>query len=365
LKREGGLTFTIASEHDESELRWLLRENAMAGPIAITLEREPNFFLEAQHTDSETIVARSQGRVVCLGSCTTRERFVNGEVCRVGYLGGLRLDSSVAGRAGILRRGYKLFHELQQERPADIYFTSIAAENVRALQFLERGLPGMPHYEFVGEFVTAVIAVQRGSRGAGRSQAERACEEDLEGMVVLINARNREYQFAPKWSADQVRGLGALGLATRDFWKVCRGGQAVGCAALWDQRVFKQTVVRGYSGALRWSRPLLNPVLRLRGYPRLPRPDSILRSAMISHLACPSDDGETLRALLATLPGEARRRSLDYVTMGFSEGDARLATLRRHFKVREYRSRLYVVRWPDMPEVSLNNNIPNPELALL
>ena len=99
----------------------------------------------AGETVKQTIVANEGGRVVCVGSCAIRERFVNGQPYRVGYLGGLRLDAPVKPDAiDILRRGYEFFRELQTDKPADFYFTSIAADNAPARKFLERGLPGMP-----------------------------------------------------------------------------------------------------------------------------------------------------------------------------------------------------------------------------
>ncbi|HWY77779.1 MAG TPA: hypothetical protein VN281_19335, partial [Verrucomicrobiae bacterium] len=107
--------FDVAGEADDPEIRRLLGENSMAGRISVSLTREPNFF--ADHglpgETKQTIVARENGRVVCVGGCTIRQRFVNCEPLRVAYLGGLRLDARLGGRFDILRRGYEFFRELQ------------------------------------------------------------------------------------------------------------------------------------------------------------------------------------------------------------------------------------------------------------
>src|SRR5437016_827244 len=135
--------FAVATEADDAEIRRLLRENPMPGRISLSLEREPCYFAGARLPGEakQTIIAREEGRIVCVGNCVIRERFVNGEPRRVGYLGGLRLDAQYAGRFDIVRRGYEFFHQLQAGAPADFYFTSIAADNERARTFLERGLP--------------------------------------------------------------------------------------------------------------------------------------------------------------------------------------------------------------------------------
>src|SRR5262245_23014681 len=113
----GRLKFDIAGPADGGEIRRLLRENPMSGRISISLEREPDYFADAYLPGEakQTVIARENGRAVCVGSCTVRQRFVNGEPARIGYLGGLRLDAPQAGRFDIVRRGYEFFRELQSE----------------------------------------------------------------------------------------------------------------------------------------------------------------------------------------------------------------------------------------------------------
>ena len=105
----GRLRFALAAEADDAEIRRLFRENPMAGRISLSFEHEPNWFSDARLPEQtkQTIVAREAGRVVCVGFCSIRRRFVNGAPRRVGYLGGLRLCSRQAGRFDILRRGYE------------------------------------------------------------------------------------------------------------------------------------------------------------------------------------------------------------------------------------------------------------------
>jgi len=94
----------------------------------------------------------------------------------------LRLDAAYAGRFDILRRGYQFFRELQADAPADFYFTSIAADNERARRLLERGLPSMPRYEFIGEFVTVLL------RSARRSPARAKSRTEVPSQLVAYRA---------------------------------------------------------------------------------------------------------------------------------------------------------------------------------
>src|SRR5687767_4808825 len=109
LKTAGGIRFHVATQADDPEIRRLLRTNPLRGAISISLEREPNYFTEIPGEVRTTIIARAGSRLVCVGSCAFRSRFVNGLPRRVGYLGSLRLDAPYGGRSDILRRGYKFF----------------------------------------------------------------------------------------------------------------------------------------------------------------------------------------------------------------------------------------------------------------
>jgi hypothetical protein len=378
------LQFALATAADDADLRRLLRDHPMPGRISLSLEREPDYFADADlpGETKQTIVARDGGRVICAGSCVVRRRFVNGEPLRVGYLGGLRLDQRHAGRFDILRRGYEFLRELQTDDPAAFYFTSIAADNERARKFLERGLPGMPKYELIGEFVTCLMPVQNFRRSRRKetlsknSKSQVPNSESIQSLltstptneiVARLNEHNRRCQLGPCWTAEELAALQPLGLRTQDFLFVGKGGKVAGAAALWDQRAFKQTVVRGYAPWLERARPVLNLFARFTGELRLPAVGKTVAHAFVSHLAVAEDDREAFIALVQELRGVAAQRGIEFLTIGFDANDPRLTTWRKHFRGREYRSRLYIVRWPGIGGAAneLQARLLAPEVALL
>ncbi|HUS34522.1 MAG TPA: hypothetical protein VM680_04140 [Verrucomicrobiae bacterium] len=316
----------MAEQSDDAEIRVLLRNNPMRGRVSISLEREPNYFADADilGDSKQTIVARENSRLVCVGSSSVRNRFVNGVSRRVDYLGGLRLDESCAGRFDILRRGYEFFRELQEDDPADFYFTSIASDNERARRFLQRGFKGMPKYEFVGEFVTLVLSTRRSSRQ----------------IDCTANDYGRR-QFAPCWSREE---LGFRGIAPE--------------GSVWDQRAFKQTVVRDYAEPIRRLRWIINVFNRLMGAPTLPRIGQPLSIAFGVGAA-----GHNVGALVR----KAREIGLEMLVVGFDANDPCLDIVRKKFRGQEYRSRIYVVRWPGIGASAddLDRRLLGPEVALL
>jgi hypothetical protein len=367
-KSTARVRFDIADRTDDADIRRLLRETPMAGRVSISLEREPNYFADAgiAGETKQTIVARDKGRLVCMGSCAIRRRFVNGEPRRVGYLGGLRLDSRYAGRFDILRRGYEFCRELQAGTPADFYFTSIAADNERARKFLERGITGMPTYDFVGEFVTMLISTQvrDSGRKAGRENRSMLTSDEL---ISFLNSSNKRRQFAPCWSVSELHALEPLGMRVSDFFEARENGQVVACGALWDQRHFKQTVIRSYAPWLKFTRPIVNGVSRVIKGSQLPPVGETLASAFASNLAFASEGSVEFLDLVKVLQRAARQREIEFLTLGFAANDPHLAMVKSIFSVRKYQSRLYVVRWPGIggAAAELDERVIAPEVALL
>jgi hypothetical protein len=294
---------------------------------------------------------------------------VNGKPVRVGYLGGLRLDNRYHGRFDILRRGYDFFRELQVDAPADFYFTSIAADNERARKFLERGISGMPIYEYIGEFVTILIPTG-GRDSLGRHDESFAFapnSKDLAELVPLLNRYNEGHQFAPCWSANELSGLEKLGLKTADFCRLSKNGHAIACGALWNQRFFKQTVIQDYAPWLRFIRPIANSVSRITNSPRFPAVGETLAIGFASHLAFESSTPFAFLELLGGLRQAARQRGIEYLTFGFDAHDPNLKAVQENCRHREYRSRIYVVRWRGIggSAAELDARVIAPEAALL
>jgi hypothetical protein len=126
---------------------------------------------------------------------------------------------------------------------------------------------------------------------------------------------------------------------------------------VWDPRAFKQTRIHGYAPRVARLRPILNPLLRLRGVPPLPRAGSTLAAAFLSHVAVDGDDPATFLALLDDARAAARARGIEWLATAFVDGHPLLASLLRAARPRTYRTVLYALCWtPDArtPEGALH-----------
>jgi hypothetical protein len=222
----------------------------------------------------------------------------------------------------------------------------------------------MPAYEFIGEFVTAVLPVKNYASIRAGLETDNL---DFNELLECLDKHGRDYQFAARWSAKELSALQSLNLKADNFRIVRDGGRILACAALWDQRTFKQTVIRSYAPWLATARPVVNFAAGIIGTPRLPSVGSTLAHAFLSHFAVVPEKMDVLHELVVKLCALAAERGIEFLTLGFAANDPRLAIIRAHFKRREYRSRIYIVRWPNMGGAAhqLNDRVLQPELALL
>jgi hypothetical protein len=351
----------LATAADDADLRRLLRETPMPGPIEVSLEREPDFFAAARQEGGRhhTVAIRDRltGRLAAMGSRSVYEMFVDGQPQRVGYLSQLRIapEHRRPGRQ-LLRIGFDLLRQTHVEGEASFDITTIVEGNETARRILEADLPGLPRYQKLEEFVTFLLPV-RGRLRAGRRGVEVANGSALLLPAILecLERFGRRHQFAWHWTTTNI-------LPPERFYVALAGSHIAGCLALWDQRAFKQVVIRGYDRTMTWRRPLLN----LLGA-RLPAVGEPLAHAHLSHVAVDDDDPQVLAALLAAAIEGARQAKLDCVTIGFAARHPLSEVVRRCYRCREYVSILYAVHFDQLRDQppALDGRIPHPEVAVL
>jgi hypothetical protein len=142
-------------------------------------------------------------------------------------------------------------------------------------------------------------------------------------------------------------------------------GRIIACAAHWDQRSYKQVVVRGYSPLIARTRPALNLAFALMGRPHLPPVGRQFPLAYISHLAVDDEQPELALALIDELRCRCAGSGIEALAIGFTARHSLLGCIERRYPTRAYRSCLYRVDWPGAPEIKLDDRVPHVEAATL
>jgi hypothetical protein len=362
----GPYAYSVATRADDAAVRDILARTPMGGNMRLALRREPDAFATdgCRHSHGY-VIAREQhsGKLIGLCERVIREMFVDGQNSRLPYLAALRVLPEFRYRLRAIKGGFEAVRRLLAQ-PGDLPFalTSIMSDNHHARRLLGKGLPGLPRYEPAGDLSTFALAAS-----AGKDGCERATTDDLPEISGLLMHSGARTQFACAWRLETLRALEESGLLrARDYLLIRRAGRIQACAALWDQSPFRQVVVESYSPWLGYLRPALNFAAHVLRQPRLPAPGQTLRIAYVSHVGMRDENDEDLRTLVEAARTEARSRGIDTVLCGWATQHSMAEVLRDHTRSREFRSQLYIVRWPEDPAPAFDAaRRPAPEIALL
>ena len=340
----------LAGPADDAAIRLLMRRQPMPGRVAVTFEREPDFFLGCAVTgeDSRVLVARSEtGEVVGVACRSQRNVFINGHEQRIGYLGQLRIDERFRGR-WLVSRGFSLLRELHPSSGIRSYLASIVDGNPEATGVLVKKRRRIfPEFHPVSNYCTLAIDVHHAKPPLPCvARIEPADPRELPEVVQFLIDHGRRRQFFPVWKEGDLRALASFGLRAQDILLARRGAHIAGIMALWDQSAYKQTVIKEYSRWMKTIAPLWNYSAPVFGRAPLPRAGETLRSAYAALVCVAEDDAAMFASLLRETYRQAHARGFNYLMLGLDARDPLLPTARTYFHIL-YPSRLYLAEWAD------------------
>lgn len=351
----GAVTFHIAGREDAADVLRLLREVPVGGGWRLGFEREPDPFADRLPPVRHAFVLardRASGQAIGLCERAVRWGWLDGERRLLPYIGALRIAPSHRHRLSVLKGGFAMLRDgvaRGDEHPHAL--TSIAPDNAPALRLLTAGVRGLPRYDPVGDYATLML------RPRGRALPDgvsRARPEDAPELDAFLAARLSARAFAPCWGAADI-GWPLLLLR--------RAGAIAGCAGIWDQRGFRQVVVRGAPRGLAGLRPLANCIAPLLRLPALPRLGAVIPQGFLSPFLLADDaDRAGFSALLRGALATARALGLGVLTMGLAWDHPWRAWVKHAVP---YRTRLFLAHWgPDRLGLSAGT-LPMPEVSLL
>ena len=346
--------FEPAQESDDGELRALLHKTPMGGSISVAFLREPEYFsaTRIQGPFTQVFIAKAGDQIVGAATRAVRPTFLNGKIIDGGYLSDLRILPAFR-RGTTLARGYRYLRDLHRDGRTPIYTTVIVEDNETALRTVGANRADMPAYTDQGRILTPMISLTKRLPEIP-ADIRPATLEDLPAIVEKLN--EPRMQFQPVHSEDNLLEGRFQNLRASNFRLLFRGGKLAGVMAAWDQRPFRQTVVKNYSGVVGALRPLFN----LFRKPALPATDEPLRFFYIAFSA--TDTIEDYRALLRSIYNESIDSPLTHMIAGLHERDPRSVAL-RDYPQTHFAGRLFSVTF-DGP-VEIDDRIPYVEPALL
>lgn len=362
----------MADCSDDPALQRILRESPMPGEISVAFCRQPSYFFGAgvQGKFYQVPVARDRlnGEITGFITRAVKSVFINGEVREIGYLSNLRIESQYRGGT-LLARGAKFLRQLHQDQKTPAYLQTIVEDNTDAKKLLTGGRAGLPSSYDLGRYLTFAINIYRKKKPVTYDiEIIKGTMALLDEIILCIHRNGAAKQFYPYYTKEDFYYENELlrGFKVEDFYIAVRKNKMVGVMGKWDQKDFKQTVVTGYYGKMKWIKPLYNLAARRVGFSPLPEPNSQIKSFYGSFIAVADNDLQVFRALLRAVYNDAVEKGYSYFWVGLHESD-RLAEACKEYNHIKYTSRLYVMYWEDGEQFcrSVDCRVPYLELGTL
>lgn len=286
-----------ASPAEGKEILRILESSAAKGSIELIYTRRPDAYESyiKDCKDARVFVSRHGDRVI--GTCAEliREVYIDGEVCRCGYLCGLKKDAKHTGGVGF---GPGFIKDLPQEG-VEFYYCSVVAENGEVRRMFEKSsrlLSMKPLTGYKTYIVNPKVKIKAPCHSFTFRRAQRG---DGAGLLAFLNGEGKKKDLFPVF-----RDLhGFHGLDVTDFYLLLEGESIVATAALWNQTDYKQYVVKRYGGLMKLAR-VCNPLLSALGYIKLPQEDQPLDFPMLSFFLCKDDREDLYRIFLKAVTEE-------------------------------------------------------------
>lgn len=325
---------------DNAGLIELAASCAMAGELTLRIDRSPDFLaLNRLEGDCWRVgVAERGGRIVGCVAFSERTVFVNGLKIRTGYIGDLKVHPD--HRSTTIADALSMWagEACATLPPRSPVLITVLAGN-RAMERRLSGPRGVPRFNKIATVRTHSISILwkrgRSSRwGANAIDTVPAAWTDLPEMAELWNRVARKRQLASamtaKTLAEWIRRAPGLDISSYLLAR-SRSGELLGFMAVWDQRLFKQLTVLGYSPRMAIARKVFNFFAAIIGAKPLPPAGSPLSCATIVHVCVPADRIRVLRALLIDAHNELRNTDCSVMNIGLDVSDPLSAALRAMF----------------------------------
>lgn len=340
-----------ATPEDNAALLELFGAVPMQGELVLSTQRSPDYFalFELQRGTTEVWVHEEGSQLDGMGAIHVREGWLEGQPCRVGYLGDLRARFSARRTRGLARFYGPILEETAERHGVSAFLTAVMTTNSAALQALVRrkaSRAAQPHYALLRRF--SAVSVQFVLRRKPRPSAymvRRATPEDVPAMATLLDADHRARPFGYRYDLGELehRLTRWTGMTVeRSYLAFDRDGRLVGCTSVWDPAAVKRYRVLAYRGGMRWVRLGFDAMAAVVGAPRLPAPGQDFRYFYLCNTSIVGEDPAIFRALLEHVYADHYGQGFHFFTLYLGEGDP-LAPALKGFLLRRLDFHLYAV----------------------
>ncbi len=328
-----------ARREDDEAICALMKRTFMPGRISLTMDCQPSFFsaIDVEGYAHRTAVAENNHRIVGVVSMSKRRLYLNGVPEDFGYIGGLRIDSSLRNTT-ILVRLHNILKKWHQEGfGVRFYLSAIPYDNVGARNIMTSGRAGFPDCTDMGVLYNAAIPLfrRRLPRPQKGLRIVRGTAVGADAIAEFLNRNGSRRQFFPVYTADDITADNGIlrGLHPDDFYVAVEKDRIRGAMACWDQLPFRRMLIADYPWYLHWSKRLSAPLAGILHTAPMPEPGEPLRNIVAACIAIENNHPKIFNLLLQTILHNKYDTGKAFLVVGLMEKDPLLSALKSRLHI--------------------------------
>ena len=302
---------------DGENLLELIESEAARGDLELIYTRRPNPVLSYQNESSRISlgVIKDQDNKPCfMEACVMRDYYLKGEQVPLTYVCGVRKKPGYSDAFTWLKIAYEY-----ESRNNTAWFCSILNANRHAVDvFCRKKRKFFPQFTPICEYTTFLINPAAMIRRTDSEYTLCAVQEkDLSEIYSFLGKEGQNYEMFPV-----VRDITSQfsGITPEDCFMLKKAGTIVAFGSLWDQKHYRQYIVKNYGGIYRYVCKA-SALFEKIGYIRLPPVGDTADVLTLALMISENGDRKAYRELMSRLAREALKRGCPIIAAGIARNN--------------------------------------------
>lgn len=265
-----------ARPEDGVEMLEIIESESSVGIIELIYTRRTNAFesYKKENKDSRIVIIRDRkGNIAFQAACIPVCYYVDGKKVPAGYVGGIRKRNDYHGVIN-----WKDVSHFIEKQDLSIYLCSFLSGNEASEKMFNKKRSFIPELLPLCDYTTYIINPEIFKKVCPEGLIFRSIKsDDLDNVHSFLKREMMKYNFSPV--VNNITDF--YGLNLDECYVLERRGEILAFGALWNQKDFKQYIVKGYSRTLKIIQKL-SFVSRILGYIEIPEEGQELDFPMLS-----------------------------------------------------------------------------------
>ncbi|MEL7607010.1 MAG: hypothetical protein AAGU39_13275 [Sedimentibacter saalensis] len=324
---------------DGVEMLEIIESESSKGNIELIYTRRTNAFesYKKENKNSKIAIIRDKkGKIVFQAACVPGSYHVDGKSVLAGYVGGIRKRNDYNGVIN-----WKDVADFFEKQDLGLYLCSFLSGNEASEKMFLKKRDFMPKLVSLCNYTTYIINPKIFTKVCPEGLTFRSIKsDDLEYVHEFLKREMMKYNFST--AINNITDF--YGLNIDDCYVLEKRGEILAFGALWNQKGFKQYIVKGYSKTLKTIQKF-SFATNLLGYIDIPEEGKELDFPMLSFFYSKEGNMEYYNLFINQIAQSMRKKYKMFV-IGICDDDP-ADKLYKKIRTINFKSKIYCADFKD------------------